>query len=247
MNAYFEYGKDFRSSKDFNFFLSTRPKIKKANRRNTNITVPGRNGDLLSTDDSYNNMTLEITGIIKSKNKQSIQQDINNLYNWLDKGSYVPLSFFFDSNAYYEVAFQGDFEYENTRKTGLVTTISIKFTAKPFKKARNVEMITKADKNFTINNSYNRTSYPLIKLYGSGNLTLTVNGEKYTIKNLVDNIVIDSELFTCYRQVGSQVQQAEQNILNYTFPTLVPGNNTFSITVDSGSFEKIEVWPQWRL
>lgn len=245
MDAYFEYGKDFESTKNLGVVLSTRPKIKKATRRNTNIVVNGRNGDLLNSDNSYNNVSMELTCNLKSNNLNDVQNDIDTFYNFLDVGSYTPMSFFFDKEHYYSVAFQGDFEFENTRKTGLITTINVKFTAKPFKYLRDVPLITKTSTSFEINNTYNRTSWPIITVYGSGNLTLTINGEIYKLANIVDNLVIDSELYTCYRKIGNTAQSAEQNILNYTFPSLKPGTNKFAITVDSGSFDKIEIQPRW--
>lgn len=247
MNAYFYYGDDFRSSKDFNCVLATRPKMKKPQRRNTNIVVAGRDGDLLSADNSYDNTNIELELNIKSKTLNDVQDDINDLYNWLDKGSYTPLSFFFDKQCYYKVAFQGDFEYENTKKTGLITRVKVKFTAKPFKFLKNSSVITQSNKSFFIENKNNRESLPTISIYGSGNLTLTVNGEKYSITNLIDNIVINSELYSCYRKIGQVAEQAEQNILNYTFPVLKPGKNSFVITVDSGTFNRIEIQPNWRI
>lgn len=245
MDAFFEYGDNFQSSKDFGLVLSSRPKLKKATRRNTNIVVAGRNGDLLTSDDSYNNMSLELNCNMKSKAIGDVSSNVDALYNWLDRGKYTPLSFFFDKEHYYMVAFQGDFESSNTRKTGTVTPITLKFTAKPFKYIRNVTKIEKTEKAFTVNNPYNRTSNPIIAVYGAGNFTLNVNGEKYVLTNVIDNIVIDSELFTSYRKVGDKVQSAEQNILNFTFPQLKPGKNDVSIEINSGSFTKIEINPRW--
>ena len=84
----------------------------------------------------------------------------------------------------------GDFEQE-FKEFGKIT---ITFITEPFWEDAQ-ETINTLDKN---NNSFyyfaNAPSYPLVTLYGTGNLQLTINGETMLIKNVTDYVTIDNEL-----------------------------------------------------
>lgn len=243
VKAYFEYGDDFMSSSVFNTYLTTRPKLTMPAARNKNTVVAGRNGDLLASDKTFDNAVLDLSCVIRSESLSDIQTNIAKLQGWLSKRTYVPLSFFFDKEHYYKAAYQGGMTVENTRKTGLATNIGIKFTTKPFRYIRNVEPITTTG---TVKNPYWMYSEPKIVIEGQGKVTLTVNGEEYKIKNLIDNITIDSELMTTYRTVGDKVQSAEGDILNFEYPTLQPGDNTVNVKAETGSVSGIKIYPNWR-
>ncbi|AVK50675.1 phage tail protein [Clostridium sp. MF28] len=89
-----------------------------------------------------------------------------------------------------------------------------------------------------LNNFGTYESRSLIKIYGSGNITVSINTSSFTIKNVTDYVTIDSEIKECYK-----------NNINFgrnmtgDYPVFFIGKNTISW---SGNVSKLEITPRWR-
>lgn len=81
-------------------------------------------------------------------------------------------------------------------------------------------------------------SQPLIKIVGSGSITLDINGKIVTLTGITDSITLDSETENAYRD---NLLQGEK--MNGEFPVLEPGNNSITWT---GSVTRVEVTGRWR-
>ena len=81
-------------------------------------------------------------------------------------------------------------------------------------------------------------SKPVIKIYGAGNIDLTINSAVIHITSVVDYVTIDGELMDCYKDTV-----LKNNNMNGEFPVLVSGSNTISWT---GIVTKVEVVPNRR-
>lgn len=98
------------------------------------------------------------------------------------------------------------------------------------------------DQFITINNNtmlYNQhdKSKPLIYLEGNGEITITINNNKFKIL-VKDYLYIDSELEIAYREKTDCL-----NIDDGDYPVLTYGENNISFT---GNVSKIEIKPRWR-
>ena len=80
---------------------------------------------------------------------------------------------------------------------------------------------------------------PYIKITGSGDVRLTVNGHAYDIHDIDGYIELDGDLAAAYK--GGELQNGK--IAFSSFPTLDTGDN--QITVD-GNVTAVEIIPRWR-
>jgi len=90
----------------------------------------------------------------------------------------------------------------------------------------------------TINNFGTYESRPMIKIYGSGNITVSINSSNFTIKNVVDYVAIDSEIKECYKDNINFGRS-----MTGDYPVFFIGKNTISW---SGNVSKLEIIPRWR-
>ncbi len=79
------------------------------------------------------------------------------------------------------------------------------------------------------------TALPTVKVYGTGNITLTVNGKAFTVQGVTASAVVDCENLVAYEGKTLLVTAGE-------FPMLQLGKNTISFSGAS----KIEITPNWR-
>ena len=92
----------------------------------------------------------------------------------------------------------------------------------------------------TIINPENVASEPVIKIIGSGNFTLTINGKNIYLTNVENFIIIDKPKEDVYDSNGS----CNGKINAVELPFLTAGENTISIT--GGSAFTVEITPNWR-
>lgn len=112
----------------------------------------------------------------------------------------------------------------------------IQFRCQPFKYYIN----GKKKKTITIsgtllNNLGNKEALPIITVYGTGNITVNINGRAFTISNLSDSITIISEI--------QEVADNKGELMDGAFPYFDINKN---IILWSGNVTKIEIIPNWR-
>jgi phage-related protein len=90
--------------------------------------------------------------------------------------------------------------------------------------------------NLTLKNNGNYKSYPFVKITGSGDITLTINSNSYTLTGVSDYIFIDSNYLTVYKDTTNEIAKLTTGDLSKL--TLNPGNNTISLT---GSVTCVEI------
>lgn len=96
---------------------------------------------------------------------------------------------------------------------------------------QNVTAIT----NITITNDGNIDSYPIYKLVGVGDLSLTVNGQTFTIKGVTDFVYVDTKF--CTAKTDGAVPINFLGSMEGSFVTLLAGNNTITASTNMTSVE----------
>lgn len=81
----------------------------------------------------------------------------------------------------------------------------------------------------------NIKSEPLLELWGSGNISLTINNDVFTIKNVNGYVKIDTRVGKCVDSQGNELENSGG------FPTLIKGNNSI---VKTGNITKILLTPR---
>ena len=231
MDAYFIFKN--KSSKDYGILIETMPEITKPQRREQEVTIPGRNGVLTIDEDTYEPYTLSFTCSTRGISK------VNDMLAWLDGSGDLTVST--EPDKIYKAKISNAIPISDV--VYLYPSFLVQFKVFPFKYSRNA-VISHADDltvtaTTTIRNSGTVYSQPTITVYGSGNITLTINGTNYGLNSVDSYITIDSEMMEVYKDSTN----ANNKYSAMDFPRFEVGQNSISWT---GSVTKVEIIPKWR-
>lgn len=220
-----------KPSSDFDAYITDAGTYASPKRSYDRVSVPGRNGDILFEKNSFENVEHSYPAVIVDDFKRNF--DALKAFLLSSRG-YIRLKDTFHPDEYYMATFNRIDSIKTTvyDKAG---TFTIVFDRKPQKflvsGERTVEMTSfPAD----LMNPTQFETAPLIRLYGSG--TLTVNDISLTLTTSSQYVDIDCELQEAL-QAGENVNIS---LTDGVFPKLSQGKNTISFT---GS--KIAVTPRW--
>ena len=231
MNSFTFNGK---SSAEFGLYISEK-NIYSIPARDVNFhSVPGRSGDILIDNGRYENVIVSYTVGLKN-----IKGNIREIKAWLCKPGYLKLTDTYQPSLFRYACFCSSVDVVELLEN--VGTAQISFNCKPFmylNSGQTTKTITGTG-SVTLTNPCDFESEPLIRIYGSGAVTLTINDKAYNFTQVSPNLSCDSELMNCY--YGTTLKN---NVINFTeFPVFEPGANVISYT---GSVTRIIVTPRWR-
>ncbi|HEX3018551.1 MAG TPA: distal tail protein Dit [Caproicibacter sp.] len=193
-------------------------------KRVTNITIPGRDGTLTQSDETYDVFTRETHFVMMDLSKT---QEICALYT--DAGD---LTFDDEPDKVYKARVVNELNPEWF--TPGWRNLTIQFECQPFARELNPQTATFMAAGALYNQGTIK-AYPAIKVYGSGDITVTVNGNPFTVKGVTASAIIDCENMQAYEGSTSLITSG-------SFPTLTLDKNTVSFAGTS----KIEITPHWR-
>lgn len=213
------------NSMDNNVTVKKLPPIIMASTRIEKIPIPGRNGFLTVDDGSYEEIIKPVQCYIKD------DADIDYICNWLRGSGDVVFSNQPDRK--YKAVIINQIPFNKVLNSA--KSFIVQFECQPFAYSLNSSLITLTQSG-TINNP-SSDSLPYIKVYGTGNITLTINNKNIIFTNVSSYIELDSEMQECFKGT-----QPANNQMSGVFPILVKGNNSISWT---GTVTKIEITPRW--
>ena len=147
------------------------------------IYIPGRQSPMLKSKEEHKSYSIALTV------RAMYQDDMSTIYQWLSGSGQLILS---DTpDRYYNVS---ACSVVSTRRIGAANTIreaKIKLTCLPFAYAIANDPITFASSPADFHTIGTIYSEPIIKIYGSGDITICVNGNYFTIKGVDEYCVID--------------------------------------------------------
>lgn len=225
MKAYFVF-KDI-NSKDLSIVVNMLPPVQLAEEQGSIIKVPGRDGYLFQSDGSYAPVLKEIQITLKDLTL------LSQIKPWLRGEGKLFLSS--EPGVFYNARITGQIDFE---KLLIFKTAMIKFLCQPFGYLEDGLTRVTMTMGGTLNNPGTHSSLPVITIYGTGTITLTVNSSNVILANLTDYVTVNSELFEAYRDLVNM-----NNDMQGEFPVLLPGENTISWT---GTVTKLEIIPNWR-
>lgn len=215
-------------SLSLNLFLENYPSIPIANEEYEQISVEGRSGNLIINKGTYPDKKIPFTFTILSP---QIEIDFEKVYEWLTEIEDNRLIFGRNDRCYKvkKVIF-GDIQKE-FRTIG---EFDVTFLCEPFTQDLDSEVHEITTSEFTLYYAGNAPGDTLIKIYGTGNIQLTINDETMQINNVVDYVEIDSNLL----QVRNQDGTSKDNDTLGDFVLFTKGENIISYT---GAVTKIVV------
>lgn len=233
MMDYFIFG-DI-DSRDYNVWLFDLNTDEAPESLMTEIKVPGRNGALLQSNRTFENMQHRYMGVI-------YENAANNL-EWLRNAmmanlGYMKLEDSIHPEEFYIARYMGGLEPKLSPDRKMVK-FAIEFSRKPQRYLTVGEQELTIANGGTIVNPTPFDSQPLITVGGYG--ALSINGMSVTIQNYGGSyITIDSELMDCI-SAGTNANQYV-TFQNGKFPALRPGDNGFTY---SGNITSVKVVPRW--
>lgn len=229
-NGLIVYGGE--ASADFGIVVSEAPSFDRAKRKSTLYTVPGRNGAVIYQQNAYEDVTRSYKVFITA---DDLPAAINEAGAWLySKTGYQRLEDSFEPDTYRLAYFNGvDFSNE-LMQYGEAT---LSFICRPERFYKDGEREIDIINVDTLRNPTRFESKPLIHVEGEGEITITVNGLSLDC-NVIDYINIDSDRLNAYREETENMNGS----VSGTFPVLVPGNNSISLT---GNITAITLVPRY--
>lgn len=229
------------NSSEFNVYMSERPQRLSANRVIELRPRPG-NHSLIVDHKYYQNVEWKIKCYSKVKYLDDVSSQEDLITNWLDAGSYSDFIYFFDREYIYRAVVTEPPVFIGTRKNGNLIPFEFGVSLQPFKESyvgRNPIELTNGK---TIYNSKKYHSKPRIHILGTGDISFYINNEKYQLKNVPEDIIIDSQVEESFQYHNGEILFLDDRTLFKDYPLLPPGWMTFKWTGDVSKFELIPRW-----
>lgn len=211
-----------------NLFLEKYPSISITNEEYEEIKVEGRSGSLIINKGTYPDKKIPFTFTILSP---QLEIDFERVYEWLTEIEDNRLIFGREDRCYKvkKVNFK-----DIQKQFRTIGEFDVTFLCEPFTQdlEKTVHEITSS--GYKIYYNGNAPGDTLIKVYGTGNIQLTVNSETMQINNVADYVEIDSDLL----QVRNKDKTSKDDDTSGDFILLEKGINAISYT---GNVTKIIV------
>jgi predicted phage tail component-like protein len=204
------------------------PSIFKPERDMELIPVQGRDGYLTNDLGSYRSAIKTVECTIRDLS------DIDYICNWLDGDGDVIFSN--EPTKVYKAVIKNQIEFSKIIRE--FHSFIIQFECQPHKYMATNDVITLTTSPATINNIGMINSKPVIKIYGTGTIVITINGHSIMMNNVVTSVTLDSDIENAFSSAGNM-----NNDMTGEFQDLIPGVNTISWT---GTVTKVEVTPNFR-
>lgn len=230
MTDWFEW--NGRKCTELGIHVSEQPPITLPAERATFTNVPGRSGSLttLEGDAVYDDMVLSATCFISDPTR------IAEIAGWLRSSGTV--TFANRQGGFYYARIVNQIPFERILRGNPHRSFVVNFRCKPFFYLSKNDTITLTTSGTFVNNPYSIAAEPIMKVYGSGDLTLMVGMTIIQLESVDGSITIDTPLMETYNgQISANIQMTGD------FPLLQPGNNAVSW---SGAVTKVEIVPNWR-
>ena len=220
MNSFIWKDKD--SYLDYGIIINKLPSTVKAERNIEEIEVEGRDGDLTIDYKTYKPITFTLECTLLNFER------INEVKAWLD--GFEDLIFSWENDKYYKAKLVNKIDIEQS--LDICGEFQLLFKAQPFAYSTQNSIVSLIQAS-TIYNLGSINSKPLIKVFGTGDINLIVNGDIVNLYNVIDFITLDSEIMDAYKDT-----LLKNNDMNGEFPELVVGENTISWV---GAVTKVDI------
>ena len=225
-----------KSSDDLNVFVEHFPSQSRAAKKYSRISVPGRNGDLIFEEDSFEN-EIQPYEIYISAKEPKLPARAKAVAEWLYSAKgYKRLEDSYDPDVFRLAFFSGPLDIENI--LNMFGRATINFDCKPQRFLVSGEEETRYFAPTKINNPTAFEALPLITVYGSGAGVLNVGGTVVNFLSIDESIDLDCETQNAFKGVTN----LNNTISAPEFPKLFGGENEISW---SGGIESIRITPRW--
>lgn len=217
----------------YGIHVSEQPSITIPKERSKQTSIPGRPGSLttLEGDDVYDDLTLTATCWI------SDPAQIPAIVGWLKCRGTV--TFANRPGGFYHAYISNQIPFEKILRGNPHCSFAVNFRCSPpFWYVSGTEDVEITASSYVLVNPGSVYSEPIIHVYGSGDMTLIVNGSFVELEGIEDSITLNSVIQEAY-----QGETLLNEKMDGEFPMLKPGNNLISWT---GDISRLVIAPNWR-
>lgn len=206
------------------------------------LEVPGLDGDLVIDNGRLKGFNKRFSVSLIVPKGKTINQSAKEISEWLRNDvSWDKLTFTGYEGYYYEAICYETFDIQDILRTFGKAVIT--FRCKPYKLKNDGQSVLTITSGQTLINPEKCIAKPLIKVTGTGDITLKNNGVDWLILKSVDGfLLIDSKNMSVSKGVISYFEKMNAN-LKPLFPVLNQGNNAITWT---GTVTKVEITPRWE-
>lgn len=219
-------------SSDYGVYISGAGTFPAPEYDETRIQVPGKNGDLLFDNHRFKNQTITFPAFIRDNFPADYRTFINAFKSMT---GYRQLVSTYDPGYFRYASFAGAVQPE-TGPGNRSGRFDLVFYAKPQRFLTSGNSNTTLTSSGTITNPTKYTAKPLLRVIGTG--MLTVNGTSLTINSAGSYTDIDCDIQDCFRGTVN----CNGNVTVGEFPVLSPGAN--SVTFGTG-ITSVRITPRW--
>lgn len=220
-------------SKDLGLYISGSGTFDSPERDYDKVSVPGRNGDLIFDNGRYKNITLKYPAFVRrqfGRNSEAIRA-------WLlGTQGYRRIEDTYHPDEYRMGIYSGRVDFD-VRELNTSGETDLKFDCMPQRWLKSGEEKIEITETTVLKNPTGFSAQPLIRVYGSG--TITVGDDVIRLENVNGYVDIDSETENAY----SGTQNMNKNIYfeSGDFPVL---HEATKISFSDG-ISKVEIKPRW--
>ena len=200
------------------------------------VVVPGRHGELLLSNDRLKAVNKSFPFRLLSE-KNVTEQQIK-ISEWLNVEGYKPLLLSWEKDFEYRAAFISTFEIQEILRN--FGKLKVDFLVHPIKYYKDGLKMRSLNNGETLIGKGNVSAQPIIKIVGSGNCDLSINGRMTKLKDIQGGITLDMQSNTIYygtQGAWDKFVRSPESVKPY----LDTGKNVVKWT---GNF-KVEIAPHW--
>lgn len=220
-------------SDEFGIYLRSIPIIPVTKREYESHPVEGRDGTLTIDKKRYRDLSFPLDLIVSKKRNDELYEQLDAIYNWMDGRGELSFEEYLPGKHFITKIIElGDFEH--VAKAGGFHTIGL--LCEPFKysELKKIEFVGPK----TIFNPSELESKPDITIYGTGNITISVNGVSTILNNVNEYVTIESEA----QRTRKDLTPKNSDKIG-PFPILKKGANLIETT---GTVTNIKLETKWR-
>lgn len=225
---------DGRLSTDYGIHLQHPVCFSKPSRRIETVSIPGRNGVLHRSEDSFEPVSATLDCFVL---QSDAEQRAGDLATWFlgTKGQRrfeIPE----DPEVYRLITITGGYDTDN--RLNLLDVFSVPIMARPERFFKSGEREIQVQNGEKLNNPY-MPSKPLIAVSGSGNGTVSIGGISVNLLDISDTLYLDCEIENAYNVSGDQNERVSTPD---GYPVIPSGMSTVTW---SGGVTGLKITPRW--
>lgn len=229
-------------SSEFNVYMRDRPVRVSAGRVIELRERPG-NDSIVIDYKHYRNAEWSISCYAKVKYLDDVSNQEDLIKSWLDTSNYSDFSYFFDDEYIYQaVVVPGTLVFTGSRRTGNLIPFEFVISLQPMKETYVGRYPIEIKNKDTLVNIRKYHSKPRIHILGRGDISFYINEIKYELKNVPEDIIIDSQIEESFQYQDGNILFLDDRTLFKDFPLLPPG--TINLKYE-GNVDKFEIIPRW--